>query len=153
MKIKHKALRNLLDEKFDQALLKPFHIVNIGVDIETYTIYVSPTEKKQVPMLLCTYCPEEAIFNHDFWGVQCITDFIQFVRTLVEIVTIVPTVYTLWTFNGAKFDCLYMLQPLYDQFGSQVEFYGKELDIKMLKVKNVYFKDIYLISPTGSLKK
>jgi len=42
---------------------------------------------------------------------------------------------------------------MFDRFGDELRIFGKELDIKLITISEfIFFKDFYLLSPTGSLR-
>ncbi len=82
-------------------------------------------------------------FQRTFFGLDCIHQFIQFIKTLTTNVRF-------WTFNGRKFDHLFVVKRLIIELHARVV--GKETDIIAFSTENLSFLDLRQIFSQGSLK-
>ena len=57
----------------------------------------------------------------------------------------------IWSFNGNRFDYIFLYPYLLRVFQHSFNFVGKLTNIKSMSHNNVFYKDFYALSPVGSL--
>lgn len=132
-------------------LSKPVH--DLFLDIETY---IDKATGKMMPYLIVVL--EDGI-DHVFWGVDdCVSQFTEWLRNKVSYLDEVTLRHTakedklaMWTYNGNRFDLIYLLEPMIEF--PDFHLVGSFKTVKMLRIGNMNFYDLLRICPFGSLNK
>lgn len=131
---------------------KPRQNEDWALDVETFlSAFSKNTPKiemtgKHVPYLLCLVNINDFSQRISFKGTDCVRRFLDW---LYEKVLREEKKINIWTYNGHKFDLLFLLNDIIRDY--TVELIGSVTDIKKLKFRNVEFFDFYKIFPVGSL--
>ncbi len=97
---------------------------------------------------ICIYNLGEKKLNQSFWGKKCILDFALF---LLNLLSTEENNY-FYSFNGARFDNIFLLLPFISFFNGNVKYVGNMSNIKILTIsETIFFYDLRLILVRGSL--
>ena len=97
---------------------------------------------------LCIYNLDDKRLKRSFWGKNCILDFALF---LSELLSTEENNY-FYSFNGAKFDNIFLLLPFISFFNGNIKYVGTMSNIKILTIADtIFFYDLRLILVRGSL--
>lgn len=141
--LKKKDKKAITDAVYVLKAAKPsFHIpykdFEYFIDIETYS-----DKGFQIPYLICVY---SSLGVQSYWGEQCIEDFKQFT---CELKKDKGSNYIFWAFNGGKFDYVLLIKHL---ISAKTKILGTPTTFKQIICGNLYFNDLLLLLPVGSLR-
>lgn len=125
---------------------------NYFLDIETS---IDPKTGKFTPYLICVVGESEQL---TWWGEDCKIEFIEWLKTKLDSKGGIevghnhkPKRFVIWTFNGEKFDLVFLIRLLVTL--PKAEIVGSFNSLKGLKIDNITFYDFPKISTgIGSLK-
>lgn len=99
-------------------------VKDIALDIETYSEMFQGLDgevanfRKQIPYLISLWSDDEDD-RMDFWGDDCVGQFLGWVQGKLDLTQVgvadpkFGVVYQFWSFNGSKFDYLYLIEGLF----------------------------------------
>lgn len=129
-------------------------ILKWGWDIET-VIPNKSQSTRYIPWLICIFSEEDE--KHFFHGENCVDEFIQFLISLFDDMVKKKnkkeshTIHHFYSFNGSKFDNIFLLPFFCYAFTSYVKIIGSPKNPKMISFGNIFFYDVKLLFGAGSL--
>lgn len=154
--------RKLNDDDVKKSV-KNFRNVDIwGWDVETVILDYKVEDKWHKYSCYCICFTNLSGEEKTFWGVDCIKDLIDWISDLVrtnlqneeQIVRDGQKYILFYSFNGARFDNIFLLKEFLFCFHLNLKLIGKPENIKcMILYDLIYFMDSRLIFTQGSLQK
>lgn len=155
--LKYKENKRINRKKFKSEKYQAYAKVKIfAYDIETVVKNYNVNNKEHYYSAWCICLVDEKDVKEYFWGESCVKDFIYYIMKLYdeneEKEEDEKSHILIYSFNGAKFDNLFIILYLLSAFANNCTILGKIQDIKAICLgKLMSFLDLRLIFTRGKL--
>ena len=157
--LKFKESKRINKKKFKAEKYRNYANVKIYCfDIETVVIDYNENNKEHFYTAWCICLVNDQNEKEYFWGKSCVKDFVYHIMQIYdkneELEDDIKSYILIYSFNGSKFDNIFLILYLLSAFSHNCTILGKVQDIKAINLgKYMSFLDLRLIFTQGSLNK